>query len=170
MNELQNWFVELNTTPIGDGSWTRASLMLNVVFVAMVAVLPIQVASVYLAKYTGNFQLHRKIQIATAAVLGITLVAFEVDLQMFTDWRALAEPSRLYDSGWVDRLLWIHLLFAIPTPFVWLAVIFAAWWKFGSKLPGKHSNWHRVSGRWAAGLLAMTTLTGWAFYIAAFVY
>ena len=148
----------------------RGSVMLDVVFIAMMAVLPIQALSLYLVKYRKLYALHRNIQIATAAVLLVTIVAFEIDLRLITDWRALASQSRLYEYGWVDRFLILHLIFAVPTPFVWGWTIFQALKNFGWKAePNEYSKRHKTWGILSASLMALTSITGWVFYIAAFV-
>jgi len=156
---------------IADGILpNRGSLMLDVVFIAMMAVLPVLALSVVAVRYQNKYSLHRWIQIATAVVLLFAIVAFEIDLRFFADWRSAASQSAYYDSGWVDRLLWFHLLFAIPTPFVWAWVIWGAR-KFGrNPRPGSHSKSHRFWGKTAAAFLLMTSITGWMFYVAAFVF
>ncbi len=160
-----------NTLLIGEGFLpNRASLMLDFVFLAMLVVLPIQAFSFWIVKYQRKLVAHRSLQVGTAAVLLVTVLAFEIDMQIFTDWRALAKDSRFYDSGWVDRLLWIHLAFAIPTPFVWGWVIFAAIKNFTWQVTiNEYASKHRQWGRVAALFLMMTSITGWVFYLAAFV-
>jgi len=49
---------------------TRATLMLDVVFLAMFVVLPVLAASIYLVRARKNYLWHKRIQVA----LGITLV------------------------------------------------------------------------------------------------
>lgn len=147
----------------------RGSLMLDVVFLAMMAVLPIQAFSVFLVKYRKKFALHRNIQVGTAAVLLVAIVAFEIDLRFFTDWRSLAADSRV-DQNWIGRLLFIHLVFAIPTPFVWGWTIYAALKNFGwNAQPNEYGVIHKRWGILAVSMMAMTSATGWTFYIAAFV-
>ena len=144
--------------------------MLDVVFLAMLAVLPVQAFSFWIVKYKRNLIAHRNLQVGTASILLVTVLAFEIDMQLFTDWRLHAKDSRFYDSGWVDRLLWIHLVFAIPTPFIWGWVIFAAIKNFTWNVTtNAYAARHRIWGRVAAVFLMMTSLTGWVFYLAAFV-
>ena len=149
----------------------RGSIMLDFVFIAMMAVIPVQAWSIWLVKFKKRYALHRNIQIGSAVVLFVTIVAFEIDLQLFTQWRELAVESTLYESGWVDRLLYVHLLFAVPTPFLWAWVLFAGaakfWWLVS---PNHYSKRHRFWGRTAAFFMLMTSVTGWTFYLAAFVF
>lgn len=150
---------------------TRGSFMLDFVVVAMFAVLAIMVVSIGLVRYRQLYQLHKLIQIVLAAVLLVTIVAFEVDLRLITkNWRELAEPSKYFASGWVDRSLWIHLAFAIPTPLLWAWVIIHGLNRFDSPpRPNEYSSQHKLLARIAAGFMFGTAITGWIFYVLAFV-
>ena len=143
--------------------------MLDVVVCAMVAVAAVLAYSVYLVRYRRDFVLHRKIQIALAVILGIAVFAFEIDIRFFTDWRANAEPSPYFANGAVYLALWVHLSFAIPTPFIWGVVIAAAIRYFKPLEPGEHSGFHRFWGRVAVVWMLLTAITGWIFYWLAFV-
>ena len=57
---------------------TRASFMLDVVFLAMLAIVPVLCWSVYLVRYRRNYALHKRIQLLTGLVLLVAVVAFEV--------------------------------------------------------------------------------------------
>ncbi|MHB0955133.1 MAG: DUF420 domain-containing protein [Pirellulaceae bacterium] len=152
---------------------TRGSFMLDAVALAMVVLLPVLAVSLALARTGRHYALHKRIQIILTGVLAITVTLFEVDLRWFTDWRARASLSPYYDpQTWnlVSITLTIHLLFALPTALLWAAVVIQALRRFPvPPLPGPHSRTHRRSGWLAAGLLAMTVLTGWVFYWLAFV-
>lgn len=143
--------------------------MLDFVTVAMVAIVIVLVISIALVK-RGKYRLHKRIQLVMAVVLVAAVLAFEIDVRFFTDWRVLAEPSPLYESGWVTGLLYFHLMFAIPTPFVWGFVIWRAIKRFENPpVPGTYSSQHKKWAWIATLLMVMTAATGWAFYITAFV-
>lgn len=150
---------------------TRGSFMLDFVVVAMFVVLAVMSYSIGLARFRQQFQLHKQIQLILGIVLLVTIVAFEIDLRFITkNWRELAEPSPYFASGWVDRLLWLHLFFAIPTPLLWTWVIVLALRKFDRPpKPNDYSSRHRLLARIAALLMVGTAVTGWAFYVVAFV-
>ncbi len=156
---------------------TRGSFMLDVVVLAMVLVTGVLLASIAIVRFHRNHRLHRRIQLTLAAVLVVALMAFEIDMQLVTDWRALARPSPWFGSGNVYKALWVHLAFAIPTPFVWAAAIFFALrhYRPGTEAGGsgfaneKHAARHRVAGRIAVALMLLTAVTGWIFYWMAFV-
>ena len=144
--------------------------MLDFVTLAMLAVVVVLTFSIYIVRAKKNFCLHRNIQIGTAVVLVLALVAFEVDVRFVTKWRQLAEVSPFYDSGIVDWCLNIHLCFAIPTPIIWAAVIVMALRRFKTGFSqGAFNRFHRITGRVAAAFMYLTAITGWIFYYVAFV-
>jgi len=152
---------------------TRASLMLDLVAVAMLAVLPVLGWSIALVKYRRNFALHKRIQLALGGVLLVTVLAFEADMRI-NGWRQRAEASYFWANGtainWVDCALAVHLFFASTTALLWTAVIVRAWMRFPNPpAPGAHSAWHCRWGKLAAIDLLLTSLTGWLFYWLAFV-
>jgi len=154
---------------------TRGSLMLDVVFVAMFAILPVLAFSIYLVRYRRQYELHKKLQLAQGILLLVAVTAFEVDMQMLTEWELRAEPSRYFDPGakWncvVGYSLLIHLLFAVPSAVLWVVVIVQALRRFPRPpVPGQHSRQHVLWARLAAGCMVMTAVTGWIFYVLAFV-
>ena len=126
---------------------TRASMMLDVVFIAMFAVVPLLGYSVYLVKYQRKYALHKQIQLVLGAVLLVTVVLFEVDMRV-NGWRERAQPSPYYGSetahGWVWYALSIHLLFAVTTAALWIAVIVQALRRFPNRarapIPSQHNR------------------------------
>ena len=148
--------------------------MLDVVFLAMFAVLPLLAVSIYLVKQKKYTQ-HKLINLALGIVLLIAVVAFEIDMRFFTDWEVLARESPFYnaENKWTSiagLALIIHLCFAIPTPLLWIYVIVQALRKFSSPpSPGPHSRAHAKSAWLATGGMFMTAITGGTFYYLAFV-
>lgn len=148
----------------------RGSFMLDLVCVAMIAVTVLMLLSVALARFAKQYRWHRSMQLTLAIVLLLAVVAFEIDVRFFTDWRKLAEPSPYYASSLVDRLLALHLCFAIPTPFLWGYVVYGAMKHFRDVRPSpSYSSHHRWWGRLATAAMFLTALTGWMFYWTAFV-
>src|SRR4051794_36030704 len=74
----------------------RGSLMLDVVFVAMFVVVPLLAASIYLVKYQRQYSLHKKLQLAMAAVLLVAVLLFELDIRLH-GWEERAAPSPFFD-------------------------------------------------------------------------
>lgn len=151
---------------------TRGSLMLDVVVLAMLAVIPVLAWSVNLAK-RGQYALHKKVQVALATVLLLAIVAFEADLRIFTDWRQRAAPSPYYSADqwsavWLSLI--VHLAFAIPTFVLWVLVVVGALRGFPQPpAPSAHSGRHRKLGKLAGIGMFGTAVTGWVFYYLSFV-
>lgn len=147
--------------------------MLDFVFLAMFAVVPIMFWSIHQVKNKQRFLLHKRVQIALGIILLVAVTAFEIDIR-FSGWRHLAEASPYYSEtwteGWVNWSLWIHLFFAITTCAIWLYVIPAAIKRFPQPpAPGEYSAKHAFWAKLAAFDMTMTAITGSIFYYLAFV-
>ena len=152
----------------------RASLMLDVVVVAMFFVLLALGFSVYSVKYGRKYARHKAIQVTLASTLLVVLLLFEIDVHFIDKWMIRADASPYFDaatkSGLVVYALAIHLVFATTTFALWLTVILRALGHFPRPPgPNEHSRFHRRWGTAAALDMVMTTLTGWLFYWLAFV-
>jgi uncharacterized membrane protein YozB (DUF420 family) len=153
----------------------RGSLMLDVVFVAMFVIVPLLGLSLWLVKSRRNYQLHKTLQLAMASVLLVAVLLFEIDMQFFTQWEDRAAESPYFDAAnkWsclAGRALLVHLAFAVPTLFLWIAVVVQALRKFSRPpAPGPHSQWHARWATLAATGMFLTAVTGWIFYWLAFV-
>jgi putative membrane protein len=151
----------------------RGSLMLDVVFLAMFAVLPALAVSIYLVRQ-GRFASHKKLQLTLGAILLVAVVAFEVDVRL-NDWTVRAAPSPYFnlDDKWgcpAGIALIVHLFFAIPTAVLWTMVIVQALRQFPHPpIPGQHSRAHRFWGYLAVAEMCGTAITGWIFYYLAFI-
>jgi len=151
----------------------RGSLMLDAVFVAMFLVLPVLGWSIQQAK-RGRYLLHKRVQLALAVVLLLAVGAFEIDMQLFTDWRVQATASPYYDAGSGAGLavvaLWVHLVFACTTAVLWVFVIVQGLRKIPHPpQPGPYSRTHARWAKIAAVDMCLTAVTGWVFYYLAFV-
>lgn len=151
---------------------TRASLMLDVVFLAMFAVLPLLGWAVWLAKQK-RYAWHKRVQLALALTLLATVTLFELDIR-WHGWRHRATASPYYGGetawGWVDRTLAVHLCFAVSTTVMWFVVVARALRQFPAPpQPAAHSAWHRRWAKLAALDMLATSVTGWLFYYLAFV-
>ncbi|MBI3839584.1 MAG: DUF420 domain-containing protein [Planctomycetia bacterium] len=152
---------------------TRATFMLDVVVLAMLALLPVLALSIYLVKYRNQYALHKKIQLTLGSVLLVTVVLFELDMRV-NGWRHRAEASPYFGQegsiDWVSIVLGVHLCFAVTAAVLWAVVIAQALLRFPNPpAPAEHSAWHRRFGKLAAYDLLCTAITGWIFYWLAFV-
>jgi len=148
---------------------TRASIMLDVVFLAMFLVLPVLGVSIGLARFRKQYAWHKRIQLTLAIILLAAVAAFEIDMQFISGWQTRAMPSP-YWPGEVKTSLYVHLIFSISTFFLWLYVVIGALRNVPqppgpSPYSGRHIFWARL----AAIDLLLTAVTGWIFYWLAFV-
>jgi len=148
---------------------TRASLMLDVVFLAMFLVLPVLGVSIAMVRFRRNYGWHKRAQLILAVVLLVAVAAFEIDMQFVSGWRDRATPSPFWKTG-VMTSLYVHLVFSISTFFLWLYVVAGAL-RNVPRPPGPsvYSRRHMFWARLAAIDLVFTAMTGWTFYWLAFV-
>jgi len=153
----------------------RTSFMLDFVVVALVAVVPLLILSLWTVKARRNYRGHRNLQLLLATVLLAAVVAFEIDLHWIQGgWQKIVAkrvPALSdADMATVRLALRIHLVFAITTPLLWIATIALALRKFRQPpVPGPHSPTHKVLGWLSALDLTLTSVTGLIFYYLAFV-
>ena len=70
----------------------------------------------------------------------------------------------------IRTMLWVHLVFAVSTPLLWITTLTLAWRRFAKPpQPGAHSRTHKTLGWLATVDLVMTSVTGLGFYYLAFV-
>ena len=155
----------------------QASLMLDVVVCALVLVVPTLLYSLYLVKFQRNYLWHRNLQMTLGVVLLIAVGAFEIDLQLVHNgWenivnRPNTEPRLTGDRlEFVRNVLWVHLVFAVSTPFLWATTIVLAWKRMPSPpAPCAHSGLHKKLGWLSTIDITLTSVTGLTWYYFAFV-
>lgn len=153
-----------------------ASFMLDVVIVALVLLVPMLAWSIRLAQ-SGRYVLHKRVQLVLATVLLLAVAAFEIDLQLVHGgWENVVNKNpdapRL-NAGQlakVRNVLWVHLVFAVSTPILWAVTLGLALRHMPAiPAPCDHSRLHRKLGWTSSVDLALTAVTGFAFYYVAFV-
>ncbi|HXY34728.1 MAG TPA: DUF420 domain-containing protein, partial [Planctomycetaceae bacterium] len=100
--------------------------------------------------------------------------AFEVDIRVHQGWENIvknARPDMAIESfDFVRNVLYVHLIFAISTPLLWIATIALALPRFGNPpYPSRHGPVHKLLGWCSATDLALTSATGLVFYYFAFI-
>jgi len=149
---------------------TRASLMLDVLFLAMFVIVAVLAWSVFQVKYRRRYSLHKRVQVILGVVLLIAVALFEVDIQTH-GWedRAAGQVGGPVDAI-VRNALAVHLVFAISSAALWPIVIILALRRFPNPpAPGAHSKFHLSWARLAAFDMLLTAVIGWIFYWLAFV-
>ncbi|MBX3444648.1 MAG: DUF420 domain-containing protein [Planctomyces sp.] len=154
----------------------NASPMLDVVVCALVLVVPALIWTVWLARSKKNYRLHKIGQLVLAVVLLAAVGLFELDMRLQGGWERIVnrdpDQPRLTGAALdaVRQLLYVHLAFAISTPFLWAATIALALRRFRDPpAPGPHSRLHVRLGWISVADLVATSVTGLAFYYMAFV-
>ena len=74
---------------------TRASIMLDVVFLAMFAVVPLLGWSIHLVRNRRNYALHKRVQLTLGILLLVAVTLFELDMRFFTNRRFTAANSAI---------------------------------------------------------------------------
>ena len=155
----------------------HTSFMLDFVVCALVVIVPVLLASICLVKFGRRYKQHRFLQTTLCIVLLIAVTAFEVDLQIIQGgWKNVVSKSYSDNALLAERInaaepwLWLHLVFAVTTPLLWVITIWMAWRRFESPpKPGAHSLIHRRLGWLSTIDVTLTAVTGLTFYYVAFV-
>ena len=95
---------------------------------------------------------------------------------MHGGWEKIVAKQNLEPAALAAKIasvrpwLLVHLVFAITTPFLWVATTVLALKRFGSNpVPGAHSKVHSTLG-WASTVdITLTSVTGLLFYYVAFM-
>lgn len=154
-----------------------SSFMLDFVVVALVLIVPLLAISLFQVKVRRNYAGHKRMQLGLAALLLVAVILFEVDVQWsHGGWENIinkpGKPVRMSEAelASVQRVLWIHLVFAVTTPIVWGITLGYGLRRFASPpTPGPHSQLHRRLGWLSVTDLVLTAVTGLWFYYVAFV-
>ena len=155
----------------------RTSFMLDFVVCALVVIVPVLVTSICLVKLGRLYNQHRFLQTLLCLVLLIAVGAFEFDLQLIHGgWENVVKKSYDDDALLAQRIgearpwLWLHLVFAVTTPVLWVITIWMACRRFSSPpKPGLHSQLHKRLGWLSTIDVTLTAITGLIFYYVAFV-
>jgi putative membrane protein len=148
---------------------TRASLVLDVLVLAMLVVVTVLCWSVYQVKFRRRYRLHKWTQVTLGVAVLIVVVLFEIDIRLH-GWeiRASGGAGRAADVVWYA--LYVHLLFAVSSVVLWPITIILALRNFPNPpRPDVHSRFHVPLARIAATDMVLTAVTGWIFYWLAFV-
>ena len=155
----------------------RTSFMLDFVVCALVVIVPLLVTSITIVRFGRRYQQHRFLQTSLCVVLFVAVGAFEVDLQIVHGgWENIVAKSHTDEAALAAKItesrpwLWLHLVFAVTTPIVWLITIVLAWRRFPSPpQPASHSRAHVRLGWLSALDVTLTAVTGLIFYYVAFI-
>lgn len=126
---------------------TRADLLMDIVIVALVAVVPIVLWNWHLARSRRWLQ-HKRMQIGLAVLLALVVGLFEYNLRLQGGIFEATRASSYAGTATLNFWIWFHTLFAITTLLVWAGLIVASLRRFPSPpVPGAFSPRHRFWGR-----------------------
>lgn len=141
--------------------------MIDFVFVALLAILPLMLWSIRCAK-RGDYERHKKLQLAISIALFSAVTLFEIEMRLI-GWTHYADVSPYYETL-VFPSLYVHLLFAIPTTLLWAYTVIWAYRRFPNPpKPMRATRRHRLMGKLAASGMVGTAVTGFVFFALAFV-
>lgn len=147
---------------------TRGDLLMDVVIVALVAVVPIALYNWRLAR-SGRYAEHKRMQIGLAVLLGIVVGLFEFNLRLQGGIFEATKASSYAGSATLNSWIWFHTLFAITTIFIWVGLIVASLRRFPKPpVPGAFSATHRRWGRIGMIWMLVTGLTSLPVYVYGF--
>jgi uncharacterized membrane protein YozB (DUF420 family) len=148
---------------------TRAPLILDVLCLAMLAVVAVLAWSVYQVKYRRRYSLHKWTQVALGVVLLAVVILFEIDIRLHGWEERAAGQLGGHAPPAAVIALYVHLVFAVSTVILWPVTIFLALQNFPNPpRPAEHSRVHVPLARTAAMDMVLTAITGWVFYWVAF--
>ena len=149
---------------------TRAPLILDVLCLAMLAVVVVLAWSVYQVKYQRRYSLHKWTQVVLGTILLAAVILFEIDIRVHGWQERAAGQLGVHAPPAAFAALYVHLVFAVTTVLLWPTVIVLAIFGFPNPpAPGPHSRIHIPLARVAAIDMVLTAITGWVFYYVAFV-
>lgn len=147
---------------------SRSSLILDLVFIALIPVLPVLFYSIAHVRKNKQYHYHKKIQVGLSVFLLIVILLFEVDVRIF-GWEQYAKQSPYYHSI-LFPFLYVHLVFAIGTFVLWSGTLVLALKNFSRvPYPNEYSSKHKVLARASALGLTLSIFSGWVFFYLAFV-
>lgn len=153
-----------------------SSFMLDFVVTALVLIVPVVLYSLYLVKFKKNFVAHKNLQITLGIVLLVAVAAFEVDMRLQGGWESIINKNvelprkNATELASIQKVLWIHLVFAVTTPILWLITMVGALRNIPKPAqPCPYSSLHKKLGWLSTIDLVLTSITGLWFYYVAFV-
>jgi uncharacterized membrane protein YozB (DUF420 family) len=147
----------------------KASLMLDVVVCALAIVVPTLLVSLFAVKVRHNYRLHKALQITLGLVLLVAVGLFEIDMRVQggIDGILAKRPRPLTpaERNFFDKLLYVHLFFAVSTVVLWATTLTLALKRIPNPpAPCEHSGLHRRLGWLSAADITLTSLTGLMVY------
>lgn len=151
-----------------------SSFMLDVVVCALVVIVPALVLSIYLVKFHRAYTWHRNLQVALGLVLLVAVGLFEIDMRLEGGVKGIlakrSVPLTPDQLSFFYGVLWVHLVFAISTVFLWGTTLTLALRRMPNPpRPAEHSRLHKRLGWLSAIDITLTAITGLMVYYYGFM-
>ncbi len=144
---------------------TRADLLMDIVIVALVAVVPIVFYNWSLAR-SGRYSRHRSMQVSLAVLLGAVVGLFEFNLRLQGGIFQATAASRYAGTATLNFWIYFHTFFAITTILIWAALIVISQRRFPKPpAPNAFSGTHRLWGRLGMIWMLATGVTSIPVYV-----
>lgn len=144
---------------------TRADLLMDIVIVALVAVVPIVLYNWRLAR-NGEYARHKAMQIALATLLALVVALFEYNLRLQGGIFVATAASSYAGTATLNAWIYLHTFFAITTVIVWIVLIVRSLRRFPKPpAPNDFSATHRAWGRIGMVWMLLTGITALPVYV-----
>jgi hypothetical protein len=144
---------------------TRADLLMDIVIVALVAVVPIVLYNWRLARI-GDYPRHKAMQIALASLLALVVAVFEYNLRLQGGIFVATAASSYAGTATLNFWIYLHTLFAITTLVIWVALVALSLRRFPRPpAPNAFSATHRRWGRIGMVWMLLTGVTSLPVYV-----
>ena len=147
---------------------TRADLLMDVVILALIAVVPIVLYNWNLAR-RARYTRHKTLQVGLALLLAGVVGLFEINLRMQGGIFAATRDSGYAGTPTLNFWIYLHTFFAVTTLLVWAVLIVASLRRFPSPPePGPFSHTHKRWGRLGMVWMLVTGVTSLPVYVYGF--
>lgn len=147
---------------------TRADLLMDIVIVALLAVVPIVLYNWSLAR-RQQFAKHKALQVTLAVLLAVVVGLFEYNLRLQGGIFEATKASAYAGTATLNFWIYFHAFFAVTTLLIWAWLIVVSLRRFPTPPePGAFSRTHRRWGRIGMVWMLTTGVTSLPVYIYGF--
>lgn len=141
----------------------RGDALIDIGMLSIVAVVPILLWSWSQARNKA-WVMHKRVQLATAVILGIVVLLFEVDLTQKGGVFAVTSTSPYAGTAVLNTWIWTHTAFAISSSVVWALLVIVSLVKFPNPPVPAAFPTHRWFGRLGMVLMLGSGVTAVPMY------
>lgn len=148
---------------------SRGDILMDVVVLSFALILPALIYSWRQAR-GKNYSVHKGWQISIFSLLVVAVSLFEADMVLSGGIFVLTADSAYSGSLFFNTLIYTHMLFAIVSALLWIALITVSLRSFDNPpKPNKFSKTHRFWGRIAMVTMMLSGATSLPVYYVGFV-